>query len=410
MEIIIQPLLWTYDVLKNGEYAIQIRVTYYKDVKYISTGYSSLKNDWDIKNNCPYSSHPDFKAVIKKLQELSDEIIFQFHFAKRNGIENISMETIKQSVLKKDVRKVQVKLFEFLDSHIEKLENAERIGYANVFKNCRASLKKVFQKDKAFAAFTKSDFEKYESFIIRTVPKESTISHYLRTFYRLWNIAIKEGLCPAQLHPSKFIQTKPYKKIRTKKRAITSDFIKAIENLSFDYNTRMFRSQQYFLFSYYARGINFNDMAKLKYNSNLKGNNILYIRSKNKREYDYVLHSKATKIIEILKNYPLQSNAGYIFPILGSQHNTAKKIDARIDSALKDLNEDLRQMGEIIGLPKTLTSYVARHSFATNLRKKKVDLDIIQEAMGHETAEQTATYLEEIDDTIVAESIELALD
>ncbi|WP_407667058.1 tyrosine-type recombinase/integrase [Mucilaginibacter sabulilitoris] len=56
-----------------------------------------------------------------------------------------------------------------------------------------------------------------------------------------------------------------------------------------------------------------------------------------------------------------------------------------------------------------VTSYVARHSFATNLKHKKVDVSLIQEAMGHETEEVTRIYLEEYDDELVASSIEEAL-
>jgi len=85
---------------------------------------------------------------------------------------------------------------------------------------------------------------------------------------------------------------------------------------------------------------------------------------------------------------------------LTNMHDTPKKIDARIDSALKDLNEDLAKMAQMIGLDKKLTSYAARYSFATNLRNKKVSVSIIQEALGHETELQTTTYLDEIDDTI----------
>lgn len=99
----------------------------------------------------------------------------------------------------------------------------------------------------------------------------------------------------------------------------------------------------------------------------------------------------------------------YIFPNLINGHDTPKRIDSRIDSGLKGLNEDLAKMAQIIGLDKKLTSYAARHSFATNLRNKKVSVSIIQEALGHETDLQTTTYLDEIDDTIVAKMIEEAL-
>ncbi len=62
-------------------------------------------------------------------------------------------------------------------------------------------------------------------------------------------------------------------------------------------------------------------------------------------------------------------------------------------------------MKKILGLEKHLTSYVARHSFATILRHKNVNLAIIQEALGHKTELQTMTYLDDLDDTIIAKSI-----
>ena len=130
---------------------------------------------------------------------------------------------------------------------------------------------------------------------------------------------------------------------------------------------------------------------------------------KNKRNYDFELHPKAQKVVEIFQEYPLQSDAEYVFPILQSIHDTARKIDTRIESALKDYNEDLKTMEDMIDSPKHITSYTIRHAFATNLRDKRVDVAIIKEAMGHETELQTTTYLEEIDDSIISTAIKEAL-
>jgi integrase len=239
---------------------------------------------------------------------------------------------------------------------------------------------------------------------------ESTKSNYLRTFYRLWNEAIKEKACPEKHHPKTHINFKAYKRIKTKKRAIPAEYILEIGKLQYPEESRLFRSQKYALFSYYTRGINFSDLAKLKKGENIKNGYISYKRSKNKREYSFKLHSKAQEIIEIFENYPMQSDGGYLFPILDKSHDTAKKIDARIDSALKDFNEDLAVFEKEVKSPKHITSYVLRHSFASALRKKKVSILVIKEAMGHETEEQSNVYLEDIDDSEIAESIEEALD
>jgi integrase/recombinase XerD len=409
MEVLIEALLWKYNILKNGEYAIQIRLTKYRDVKYISSGFSSSIAKWDNEMNLPFPSHRKYKEIIKKINTIIDDTTFEIKLAERQG-ELLTMTELKKRVAKKQAKLDQKKVLQFFDEIIRELELAGRIGYADVFTACKATINKLFEgKDKFFAAVTESDFKRYEAFI-NNLNSDSTRSLYLRTLYRLWNIAIERKHCPEKHHPKFGIKYKAYKRVKTKKRAINIDFIKEIEKLQFDASTRLYRSQQYCLFSYYSRGINFSDLCKLKHTTNVKNGFIYYRRSKNGRIYDFELHSKAKRIVELFRNYPLQSTGNYVFPILHEQHDTPRKIGVRIDSALKDFNEDLRVFEEKIGCPKKITSYVIRHAFATNLRDKKVDVAIIKEALGHETELQTATYLDEIDDSIVAKKIEEALD
>lgn len=393
----------------KNEHEIRLRLTLYKDVSYIGTGFSSTVVDWDETNNCPKSSHPKFKAIIKKLGELTEAVEFEAKLSIKNGVDIFSLGEIKNKV-KAPVKKIsKVKILEFYGTVIEELEEEGRIGYSNAFISSLGNIKKYLKStDKPFIAFSKDNCEGYEKFLLESINEETTISMYLRTFYRLWNIAVERGLCPKEHHPSKYIKFKPYRKFKTKKRALSASVISSIEKLTLEKDSRVFRSQQLFLFSYYARGINFIDIAKLRF-GNLKGTELTYVRSKNKRRYQYGLHSKAVAIINLFKGENGGEENSYLFPILKKEHDTPKKIDARVDSALKDMNEDLEQIANILGLEKKLTSYVARHSFATNLRSKNVNISIIQEAMGHETELQTMTYLDEIDDSIVAQSIEDAL-
>ena len=131
--------------------------------------------------------------------------------------------------------------------------------------------------------------------------------------------------------------------------------------------------------------------------------------SKNKRQYDFELHPKA---IEVIKAFELdfeQSDAGYIFPFIMAEHDTARKIDVRIDSALKDFNEDSQAMAKAVGWKKQFTSNALRHGFASHLNERNVDIKIIQEALGHETQNQTKVYLDDIDDSIIANAIKEAL-
>jgi integrase/recombinase XerD len=96
-------------------------------------------------------------------------------------------------------------------------------------------------------------------------------------------------------------------------------------------------------------------------------------------------------------------------PFIMKEHSTSKMIDARIDSALKDFNEDSKAMAEAIGWNKVFTSNALRHGFASHLNEADVDIKIIQESMGHETQAQTRTYLDDIEDSIITNTINSAL-
>lgn len=278
-----------------------------------------------------------------------------------------------------------MKLFAFYGVIIKELEEQGRIGTADLVAGNKSIISKVFEgKDKLFSSFTEWDFKKIEA-RVNSVKSESSKSLYLRTFYRIWDIAIERSCCPEKLHPRNTIRFKAYKRIKTVKRAIPIEYIHAIEGLDFSYESRQFRSQQYLIFCYYSRGINFKDFALLKHDENICKGRIRYTRSKNRRRYEFKLYAKTQKVIEIFENYPKQSNAGYVFPILDETHDTLRKIDVRIDSALKDFNEDLLLFERVTHCPKHITSYCIRHSFATCLRDKKVDIAIIKEAMSHET-------------------------
>lgn len=408
MKVLIEPVLWTYDTLRNGEHPIHIRLTQFRDVKYMGTGYSSSIDHWDGTNNLPKATHPKFKSILKEITRLTEEASFEVKLADKQG-EMLTMSELKKRVIKKSVPPATKKVLAFFDEIIKELEDAGRIGYADVFTACKATIHKLFAgKDKPFTAVTEKDFKSYDQFI-STLKTESTKSLYVRTFYRLWNLAIERKHCPEQHHPKFHLKYKAYKKIKTKKRAISFDYIQKIESLHFEYHSRLYRSQQYLIFSYYSRGINFSDLAKLKHVKNVFKGHLYYKRSKNKREYHFELHPKAKAVVQLFQDYPLQSDGSYVFPILGSAHNTPRKIDTRIESALKDFNEDLAIIEQLIDSPKHITSYVIRHAFATNLRHRNVDIAIIKEAMGHESEHQTNTYLEEIDDSVVAKSIEDAL-
>ena len=72
-DVTIEPVLWTYKPLKNGDLSKYLRLIYYKDVKYLGTGLSSSTLHWDSENFCPHPSHPKFRDILRKIDKLTDE-------------------------------------------------------------------------------------------------------------------------------------------------------------------------------------------------------------------------------------------------------------------------------------------------------------------------------------------------
>lgn len=73
------------------------------------------------------------------------------------------------------------------------------------------------------------------------------------------------------------------------------------------------------------------------------------------------------------------------------------------------VNQDLKTIGAAVGIQTPLTTYVARHSFATALKRSGVATAVISEAMGHSDERTTQIYLSEFETDLVDAAYETLL-
>ena len=147
-----------------------------------------------------------------------------------------------------------------------------------------------------------------------------------------------------------------------------------------------------FTFSYLNAGINFIDIAKLKH-SNIRDNQLFYNKEKTKKLICVPLQAKAIAIITKYKD----EKSPYVFPILSPFHKTEVQIANRLHKVLAKINKHLKKIGEKLRLPLPLTTYVARHSYATVLKRAGVSTAIISESLGHSSEKITQVYLDSFD-------------
>jgi integrase len=141
-----------------------------------------------------------------------------------------------------------------------------------------------------------------------------------------------------------------------------------------------------FNFSYLCGGINFSDICLLT-TDNIRGDRLTYARKKTGKEIRVKLTERA---FEIVNRY---SGNAFLFPVL--KGNTA---DWCISQKRKRVNSVLREIGKELNLPIKLTTYVARHSFATVLKYGGVPISVISQALGHNSERTTAIYLDSFPD------------
>jgi integrase len=135
--------------------------------------------------------------------------------------------------------------------------------------------------------------------------------------------------------------------------------------------------------------MSFTDIARLKH-SDIYDGRIHYERQKTGEEVRSIPLSDA--LAGLLTALEVQGGE-YVLPILGPEHVTEKQKVLRIQKCLKRMNREMKEAAALVGIHTKLTSYVARHTYATTLKRKGTSDTLISEALGHASTNTTRAYL-----------------
>ncbi|MEO3402379.1 site-specific integrase [Mucilaginibacter sp. CAU 1740] len=405
MAINIKIILRINKVLANGEHPIVFRITENRRNYELATKKSSSSKNWDSRSQSVHTSHPNHKPINALLNNI--KVKTTLYFASLQDDQQPRVSAIKEIVSRltgATQKTLSKKLLEFFDDEIERLKSMERLGYASVHVMTKSRLKKYMNDtDLVFEDIDLNFIRKFEDWMIRKEIAITTRSIDLRTFRTVWRNAIKEKHCKESHYPFKDFAFSKYNNPKTKKRAITQEQFQKIASLKLD-DDKLINSRNYFLFSYYCRGLNFTDLANLKWTNIIDGH-INYIRAKTKEQFDFKLHPEALKILAYYKTMEGNSDDGYIFPILYKRHaSVSSKRDRRM-KVLKRVNQDLKTISEKAEIQKNITTYVARHTYATTLKAKGVSIEEIGKTLGHDSTKTTEIYLDEIGDPLFDDRI-----
>ena len=384
-------ILFTSKELKDGTSPIMLRLTKNRKRKYFALGYSCEKDQWDEENGLFKKNFPNSKRrnriLVKELFRAEDVLDRLVDLGKEFTLDDFRNEYI--GVKSKDV-------FLYFDKIIDELKKNGKIGNANAYQDSKRALSN-FHKNKSLN-FNEVDYpflKKFENDFLQRGVKPNSISVYMRTLRALFNKAIKEKQCRESDYPFKEY-TITHLKNETAKRAISKEEIQLIKNYEPPTGNQQEDSKNYFLFSYYAMGMNFTDMAKLKW-SDISDGRINYIRSKTGKGYSIKILPPAQEILRFYNKF--NPNNSYVFPILNDSIITPERIKHTITIAIRLTNKHLKKIGQVVGIEKPLTTYVARHSWATVMKRSGVSTTIISEGMGHKSESITQVYLDSFENS-----------
>jgi integrase len=244
----------------------------------------------------------------------------------------------------------------------------------------------------ALESITVDWVRRYERFLLGEGKSRTTIGIHMRHLRAILNDACR---CDA-IKPAQYPFGRGKYEIQAgegRKLALTLEQIGQIARYE-DGNEATAKYRDYWLFLYLCNGINVADFVKLRYRDIVDGE-ICFVRQKTERttktrkEIRVAVVPQMQAIIDRWGNTPAPNN--FIFPILDGSEDAVQS-HAKTIAATGLINKRMRMIGEQLEIGN-ISTYTARHSFATVLKRAGANIAYISESLGHQDLKTTENYL-----------------
>lgn len=402
MDATISVICYKSKTLANGEHPLMLRIAQNGKSTYKSLKISVAAKHWDFERNVPKPNNPN-KDLIQKII-LKTKLDYQQKILEKKAN---SEEFTASSLINEQKEEIKAKTVEeFYLSLIEDLKQKGRIGNSYAYLNSYNTLRNFNKGKKLNYTFSHIDVsfcKKFEDWMRSKGNKDTTLSYQFRTLRATYNKAIEAKIVAREKNP--FIEYKlSHFNTKTIKRALSKNDILKIINADCNGQSKLRQlTHDLFSFSYLCGGISFVDIANLT-RQNIVEDRLIYQRQKTHGNINLLLSKEASTIIAKYSTY--QQEAEYLFPILHcKRHITPMQKSNRIHKICHQVNTELRAFAKELGITAEVTTYVARHSFATILKKSGVNIGIISQALGHQDIKTTQIYLSKFDNEQVDDAM-----
>ena len=378
------------------EGTLYYHIIHQRKLRWISTDYHVYPEEWNArKSSVIVSNSNNRQAHLLLIQSQIDWEMKQMQCIIRDK----EMDGVSYSVddLANEIQQLPTSqsVFTFFRQQIAKKEQMQCVGTKNNYTNAvNRFIEFRNQKDLTFSQMTADMMEMYQAWLWNRGVGQNTVSFYLRTLRTLHHKAVEAG----QATPNDIFAHVQTTNVRTAKRAISIKDIRNIEKLELQIGSSIDKARDLFLLSFYLRGMAFVDMAFLK-KSDLKCGMVSY----NRRKTHQNLNIEWIKPMQaIIDKYAEQTkDSPYMLPILTGKETSPYTQYRKVEY---NTNYNLKKIGKMIGLKIPLTTYVARHTWASIALHMNIPIATISEGMGHNSYKTTQIYLESIDVATINEA------
>lgn len=379
---------------KNGTYPVKLRLTSRRKQKYYATKYSFSEEEFaQIIKHKPAKKYKELQLKLQAIEARATEILesmpafsfnlFQEHFTNGKTSNKVDYQDV----------------YGAFERYIESLNKDGSAGTAKLYESGMRSLQS-FSKELSFADVTPEFLKKYEKWMLDHGKSFTTIGIYTRQLRTIFNIAIDERHVKRELYPfgRRKYQTPTGNNV---KKALSLKDLEKIFNYQPETESEA-KYRDFWIFSYLANGINVKDMIKLKY-KDIHDELIVFNREKTKKSNRVkpkpIIATLTPEIKQIIDKWGNEDDSpnNYVFNYLSDDLSPERELAIK-RQLIKQINKYMRIIADKVGIQKDITSYVARHSFATVLKRSGASREFISESLGHRDLHTTENYLDSFED------------
>ena len=321
----------------------------------------------------------------------------------------INFSTVMEDKEKKNVVSAGDNLTDYMETVIADLEKEGKFPAAHVYRSVLRSFTRFWNASapmrddptsmsNALApirdVFTPERLKEYETWLTECECSPNTISTYMRTLQAVYNRWMPPGM--VDYNPILFKEL--YTKVESRtKRALTAEQMRQLETTDFSaLSLPQQRVLAYFLLMFMLRGMPFIDLAHLR-KQNLQGRRIVYRRHKTGK---LMMVDVPPDAFRLLQKYRNRAESEYLFPIL-NETSPGKERYHLYQDTLRRFNRELARLMKKLLPGVSVSSYTARHTWATLAYHSGTPLGLISQSLGHSSIRVTMSYLKPFDAEVI---------